>query len=29
MRERVEARGGTFTMTSAPGEGTRVRAALG
>ncbi len=29
MRERVEARGGTFEMHSAPGEGTRVRAALG
>lgn len=29
MRERVEARGGTFDMTSAPGEGTRVHAALG
>ena len=29
MRERIEARGGSFTLTSAPGEGTNIRASLG
>jgi signal transduction histidine kinase len=28
MRERIESRGGTFTVTSAPGEGTTVTAGL-
>jgi len=28
MRERIEALGGTFSISSSPGAGTRVEAAL-